>query len=181
VEEALRSPQRIAVGSDWSPAGDMVCYVADPVSPPGPLGLWIVGVDPSAKGTRKSGTPVLVSQGDFYGPVWSHDGTRIALLRSANSWWRSAHPRSRSATGAKRTLETMPGLLPNWSSTDDRIAFTGVLAERRLATLYHECGLFRNTQVTVYDQPVLWPAWSPDGQQMAFRVGSGLNWDASIY
>src|SRR5438552_251349 len=38
------------VGSDWSFDGKMVCYVGNPQSPPGPLGLWIVSVDPSAKG-----------------------------------------------------------------------------------------------------------------------------------
>ena len=55
------------VGSDWSPDGSMVCYAGNDAS--GWPGLWIVSVDPSAKGKKKVGTPLRARDGnDSYGP-----------------------------------------------------------------------------------------------------------------
>ena len=75
----------------------------------------------------------------------------------------------------------MQGLLPNWSPTDDRIAFTGVLASGDWQLFIMNADFSENTQATSFNKSVLWPTWSGDGTQVAFRLGSGQNWDASIY
>jgi Tol biopolymer transport system component len=164
------------VGSDWSPDGSMICYVARSPSPPGPLGLFIVSVDPSAKGNKKVGTPVCVSQGDFYGPAWSPDGTRIAFSDQLTGL-QPPGPRLRVldlATGIKTTLDLNHSLLPSWSSTGNRIAFVSGGDTGSYWQLYIANADFSGiTQVTDYNISVLWPTWSPDDTQIAFRLGSG--------
>src|SRR5262245_13385964 len=109
---------RGTVGSDWSPDGKFICYVGNAASPPGPLGLWIVNVDPSAKGNKKVGTPMHISDGDFYGLAWSPDGTRIAFSDQQTGLVPPG-PRIRVldlATGEKTTLDMNHSLLPSWNS-----------------------------------------------------------------
>jgi len=170
------------VGADWSQGGDMICYVGDAPSPPGGLGLYIVSVDPSAKGNKKVGTPVLVSTGDFYGLAWSHDGTRIAFS-DQNDPGGGPHIRVLDlATGAKSTLDSMHGLLPSWSPTDEQIAFvSGANTTGYWQLFIMSADLSGVTQVTSYNNSVLWPTWSDDSTQVAFRIGTGQNGDASIY
>jgi Tol biopolymer transport system component len=172
------------VGADWSPNGRMVCYVGDSPSPPGPSGLWILSVDLSAKGNKKVGTPVCVSQGDFYGPVWSPDGTRIAFSDQSTGL-QPPGPRLRVldlATGTKTTLDLNHSLLPSWDSTGERLAFVSGADTGGYWQLYIANADFSGvTQVTSYDNSVLWPTWSYDDRQVAFRIGTGQNGDASIY
>ena len=151
------------VGSDWSNEGGMACYVGNPLSPPGPLGLWIVSVDPSARGNKKVGTPMLVSQGDFYGPAWSPDGTRIAFSDQLEPGG-GPHVRVLDlATGVKSTLDSMQGLLPSWNLDGTRIAFSGVTATEGWQLFIVNADFSGNTQITSYfPNSVLWPIWSYD-------------------
>ncbi len=172
------------VGADWSPDGSMICYVGDALSPPGPQGLWLVSVDPSAKGIKKVGTPIHVSDGDFYGPAWSPDGTRIAFSDQQTGLLPPG-PRIRVldlASGAKTTLDLNHSLLPSWSPDGERLAFVSGADTGSYWQLYIMNADFSGvTQVTSYNNSVLWPTWSPDGTQVAFRIGTGQNGDASIY
>ncbi len=171
------APASGTVGSDWSPDGSMICYVSAALSPPGPSGLWIVSVNPSAKGNKpKVGTPVHISDGDFYGPVWSPDGTRIAFSDQATGL-QPFGPRIRIldiASGTKTTLDLAHSLLPSWDSTGNRLAFVSGANTTNFWQLYIMNADFSGlTQVTDYDISVLWPSWSPDDTQVAFRLGSG--------
>ena len=170
------------VGADWSSDGKMICYVGDPLTPPGPMGLWLVAVDPNAKGNKKLGTPILVSSGDFYGPAWSHDGTRIAFSDQLEPGG-GPHVRVLDlATGVKTTLTSMTGLLPAWSSSDGKIAFVSGANTTGFWQLFIMNPDFTEiSQVTSFNNSVLWPAWSPDSLQVAFRIGTGKGWDAALY
>jgi Tol biopolymer transport system component len=56
------------VGADWSPDGSMICYVARPLSPPEPFGLFVVSVNPFAKGNKpKVGTLCVSARETFTG------------------------------------------------------------------------------------------------------------------
>lgn len=172
------------VGADWSPDGNSICYVGDALSPPGPSGLWVVSVEPSAKGKNKVGTPMCVSQGDFYGPVWSPDGTKIAFSDQQTGLVPPG-PRIRVldlATGTKSTLDLNHSLLPSWDPTGERLAFVSGSNTTGYWQLFIMNADFSGiTQVTGLDKSVLWPTWSYNGTQVAFRLGSGQNGDAAIY
>lgn len=169
--------------ADWSPDGNMICYVAPRADGHG-IALWIVNVDPSARGKNKVGTAMLVREGDCFGPVWSPDGTRIAFS-DQNTGLLPIGPRIRVlelATGAEATLDLAHSLLPSWSPDGTRIAFVSGAGTTNYWQLYIMNADFSGlTQVTDYNNSVLWPTWSPDGTQMAFRIGTGQNDDAAIY
>jgi Tol biopolymer transport system component len=124
-------------------------------------------VDPDAKGKKASkvGTPVLLAEGDFFGPTWSPDGTRIAY----HSWGKIAV--LDLTTGVESRLESMGGILPSWSPAGDRIAFVST-ANSTYGQLYVMNADFSNvSQLTDYtDAGVYWPSWSDDGTQLAFRL-----------
>ena len=165
-------------GADWSPDGKMVCYVGQDST--GSSGLLAVSVDPSAKGNKKVGAPILVCRGvpNIYGPVWSPDGTKIAFGAGA-----SPHITVLDLiTGNLSSLDSMHGLLPSWSPDGNQIAFvSGANMTGYWQLLIMNSDFSGITQVTDYNISVLWPTWSPDGTQMAFRLGSGQGWDASLY
>lgn len=164
--------------ADWSPEGNRICYLAPRVDGGG-IALWIVSVDPYAKGNHKVGTPMLVREGDCFGPVWSPDGTRIAFS-DQNTGLLPQGPRIRIldlATGSVSTLTDMQGLLPSWSPDGNQIAFCGGFASGEMHLWLMNSDFSGLTQVTDYTYPVLWPTWSPDGTHMAFRIGTGQNGD----
>jgi Tol biopolymer transport system component len=134
-----------------------------------------VSVNPSAKGNKKVGTPIHVSDGDFYGPAWSPDGTRIAFSDQQTGLLPGG-PRIRVldlATGTKTTLDMAHSLLPSWDSTGNRLAFVSG-ANTTYWQLYVMNADFSGlTQVTDYNISVLWPSWSYDDTEIAFRLGSG--------
>jgi TolB protein len=137
-----------------------------------------VSVNPSAKGNMKVGTPVHLSDGDFYGLAWSPDGTRIAFS-DQQTGLQPPGPRIRVldiATGEKATLDLNHSLLPSWSPNGTQLAF--VSGSTANADGYWQLFIMNAdfsglTQVTDYTISVLWPTWSPDGTQVAFRLGSG--------
>lgn len=165
-------------GADWSPAGDQICYPGRDAT--GHWGILVVDVDPSAR-RNKVGTPALVwSGGSAYGPNWSPNGNSIAF---------SSYPTGGTpyitvldlTTGTANTLDWAHSLLPSWSP-DGRIAFVSGAGTTNPWQLYIMNPDFSGlTQVTDYATSVLWPTWSPDGTEMAFRIGTGQNGDFSIY
>lgn len=167
-------------GADWSPDGQYICYVGKDSTPPGPNALFVVEVDPYAKGKKnKVGTPVKIHEdGGFRWPAWSHGGNRIAY-----------HNFNRIAvfdltTGIETSLEGMTGFQPSWSHDDEQIAFigyeTGTTASYQLFIMNSDFSGI--TQVTDFDEQVWWPSWSENGQEIAFRVGGSEGWDSrSIY
>jgi len=173
---------RAGNAADWSPDGMSICYVSSRPDGFG-TGLWIVNVDPDARGKNKVGTPVCVREGDCYAPVWSKDGTRIAFS-DQNTGLLPQGPRIRIldlATGAVSTLPDVIGLLPSWAPDDQHIAFCGGLASSDMHLWIVNADLSGATQMTDYDKPLLWPTWSPLGDELAFRLGTGQGWDAAIY
>lgn len=165
------------VGADWSPDGDSIAFMGRGASSSGPLGLYVVSVDPLAKGNKKVGTPVLVAQGSFYGPTWSPNGDKIAFTGNGRIGVLDL------VTGLVTSLDSMVGILPGWSPDGEKIVFCGK-ADNTVVNneLYIMKADFSEiTQVTSLNYFVDWPSLSSDGTQVAFRFGSGHSGDAAIY
>lgn len=107
-------------------------------------------------------------------PDWSPDGTRIAFSASRDS---IAGIYVMDADGSNVELVIESGWSPTWSPLGDRIAFE-LGPEHHIYTVgvdgSNPTPLLQSPTVDQYD-----PAWSPDGQMIAFRGYDGTS--ADIY
>lgn len=141
----------------WSPDASRVAYLRDNL-------LWIVNADGSSP--RQLSSLSIPQPGP---PSWSPDGTAIAVIADRDLYTVQV------ADGSTRRLTTTANLLgfPQWAPAGNRIAY-GAPNTQGFA------GLFVMNVATGQSAPVVqaaaWsqsrPAWSPDGQQLAF-LGSG--------
>jgi Tol biopolymer transport system component len=106
-------------------------------------------------------------------PDWSSDGTRIAFFSSRDS---VAGIYVMDADGSNVRLVIEDGWRSSWSPRGDRIAFEHVWGD------IYTVNLDGSNLVPLFDSPTLSqsePAWSPDGQWIAFSGFDGN--EADIY
>lgn len=172
------NPFHRAAYPSWSPDGRMIAFTAFDSS----------GRQPEIRVVPAEGGPSRkVAEG--VGPSWSHDGSRLAFMRSgkppiAADWSRLGRNEERLAivrvVGDDAELAKIedlgPGLWPRWSPTDDRLAF----ASRRGSSwdIYVRSAdglnLFRLTDDPSMDSE---PFWTPDGSEVVFLSNRGVRWD----
>jgi len=151
--------------------------------------LWCAAADGS--GARR-----LTRGPDDRAPAWSPDGTRIAFLRDGRLWILPADG------GEPEPVTERPAGTPVWSPDGTRIAFAapadapgGPLVADRLdyqadgrglappRTHLHVCDPATGTTRQVTDGP--WsasaPAWSPDGERLAFTAATGDDTDLTYH
>jgi Tol biopolymer transport system component len=160
----------------WSPDGTRIAFTRiDTSGEPG--GIFALELETGRETRLTSARWPSVD----HGPAWSPDGTMIAFARAA--------PRVGSVqldselvvleleTGEERRV-TRAGTEPDWSPDGSRLAFTST-RDGNGRTCFHECGTSgeiyvvdvdgqgttRLTMTTAADQS---PAWSPDGESLAF-------------
>lgn len=167
-----------ASGHDWYPDGLSVVFCGS--SGLAPRGLWAVSVNPD---TQEVGTPELVREGYCYEPSCSPDGTKIAF----------------HLDGVVRVLDLesgdeisfgKPSVCPTWNADGDKLAFGGVVCDivgkgkKATTQCFYEI-ITANpdgtgaTRVSRLQSFCAYPAWSPDGTQLAFR--SDVSGETSLY
>jgi Tol biopolymer transport system component len=168
------------VGSDWSPNGAQICFVAAVDGGAPGFGLWIVDVN-AAAGTV--GTPVLVRGPHCLFPAWSPDGSKIAYTDGSTGNSTQVIKVLDLSSGSEVTFPTIPSLAPSWSPNGSSIAFsalnkvTTTSRNGKTTTNWYQEIFVGNVdgsgaiQVTNFRAGVTaGPTWSADGGGLAFRA-----------
>jgi Tol biopolymer transport system component len=150
----------------WSPRGDWIVFVAPPYSSPS-LEL----VRPDGTGRTQLVAPGMLQSA---APRWSHDGAQIAFQLPWSGYSPSALGVVTVETHAVSRYSHVRGSVTSfeWSPKDNVIAIGG----GRLQVLNVDTGA-----VFVLPGTGDFPAWSPDGRQIAYSAGDECRNRVGIY
>jgi dipeptidyl aminopeptidase/acylaminoacyl peptidase len=156
----------------------MLAYLmADPADPKAPLTLWMQPLDggePQAQSLPFTPLVVPAPDGDTSadeGPVWSPDGTTLALTGGHPADGRPAIWLLTVATGDARLLVDHPAedRAPRWSPDGTLIAFVSHRAGRDNVNVIPADGSAPAMTISDGLTDDRDPAWSRDGSELAFR------------
>lgn len=153
----------------FAPDGSQLAYSREsaglePGAPPGPPRAWIVDLT-----TGKTGPLYQDSQVSGYGPSWSPDGQRIAVLDGALGSLRVYNIQS----GQEALLPTAMGMMGTWSPDGSQMIYTDLTfgGDAPFSTLYRADFINPAIAPLLGQEPNSAdygpPAWSPTGDWLA--------------
>ena len=145
----------------WSPDGRYLAFLSARGGEDEPAQLWLMD--------RGGGEAQVVTafKGDVVDYDWSPDGKRIALIVTDED-------PGRVDEGEKKTPP--PIVIDRYQFKDDETGYLGAL-RRHLSVL--DMGTRKAELLTPGKFDEAWPAWSPDGTQIAFVSKRGPDPDRS--
>ncbi len=179
----------------WSPDGKQIAFNSDRKD--SYAQIFVMNADGSGL-TQITQLPDEADKGAFgaYAPIWSPDGQRIAFERGTRIGRQDSTytdifvMRSDGTKLFNLTHLTGDNSWPSWSPDGKYIAYISWRSESANIYITGSGGTasWRLTQVSREDAeygryPTGYPAWSPDGKQIAFRMGDHIyviNADGSV-
>jgi dipeptidyl aminopeptidase/acylaminoacyl peptidase len=160
-------PRRFTTGRNdaqprWSPDGTRLAFVAKRGDEKSKRQLYVMRAD--------GGEPECLTElkDDVGEPVWSPDGKRIAFsARVPDDAYDEEDERKRPPRRFKRLLFKL-----------DSVGWTG--DRRRHIFVVAADGSAPATQITDGDYEDSRPAWTPDGEKIAFSSSRSENWDTEL-
>lgn len=153
----------------WSPDGKRIAFISVPAGTSGNYLLQTIRADGSGLRTLSSN----VTEMQF--PTWSPDGKSIAY-QSRNGFYQQIAIISAGGGAAKWVDGTEGGIQPAWSH---RNAIAFVTPDGSIATFDPAVGYDRSAGNVAVKRGGAMPAWSPDGNSIAYiRDGGG---DAQVF
>jgi TolB protein len=156
------------------PSGGQIAFVSTPVFG-GPNTAWsdVYVMNPDGTGVHR----VLGnSQAAYQSPVWSPDGTRMALIANPNNAYAGEGELAlANADGSHlHSLGVPEASSPSWSPDGRQIVFTAgqgnaIVVVNADGSRWRQIVPARHARIS---GTVGGPSWSPDGRQLAFVSGS---------
>jgi Tol biopolymer transport system component len=153
VRRLTRHPAR-DVSASWSPDGSTIAFMTDR---DGQFDVYVMKADGS-KPTR------ITKEGTNWFPMWSPDGTRIAV-----HVYRDVHTMNTDGSGLVRlTTDPDNGMYPSWSPDGTRLAFMSWRRGRTGVFTMNADGSDQTPIISFDVGDAIDPRWSPDGSQIVF-------------